>query len=594
MFAKIIPALRLPPHFSVFDYTIPDGMTVFPGDVVRIPFRSRMIGGIVDSIDEGTKGGSLRPISESIVGVRFDIPLLHWIAGAYRVSLPLLAYTFLPKMPKKNSSADAASDRRAQPTKLFAPTTISVVDSPASRLETHRALIQEAAASGTQALILVAEDLDLTYLSDGLKRLVPNLATRSGSQGIVPAWNAMLSFARGEAPVMIGTRLAALLPAKNLGTIILDREEDSSHKQSDANPRYDAREIAEKRCELARVPLSIVSEVPSLRVVARYHPRMPAPHPPPRIINLTHEWRSGTSGLISQDLKKEIESARHHGKISVLLHNRKGIGGIVFCRDCAHTLTCLACGRPFSADLKGLVCRACGRRENTPLFCPKCNGPQIAVKKLGLTRIAHDITKLIPGVTVTEIARQKEHQLPPPFPLSDIVIGTEAMLHWYRTELYEKPIGLVGVILADSLWQRPEYSTNEEAFTLLRLLQHLADATNAPFIIQTLDPNHRILKGIAHAPTDFTAPELEDRSRLGYPPAGIIIKAWNRMSTDRETTDLTAHLRTISNSVTVHQSRTHGTTIIIKIPSDDAIRSTTLSTIGPEWTVDVNPRYIFD
>lgn len=591
MIAKVIPALRLPPHFSVFDYVIPEGMTVLPGDLVRIPFRSKMIAGIVQSIQNGDET-ALKNISEHVIGVRFDIKLLEWAANAYHTPLPLLAYTFLPRMPKNSGNGTEVRRQKIQ-TKLSAAASVAIVATPKRRLDIHRAIVKDAIRSGTQVLILVAEDLDLAFLADGLRKDVPTLVTRSGSQGILPAWKAMLSFTRGESPVMIGTRLAALMPAKALGTIILDREEDPSHKQSDANPRYDAREIAEKRCEFSQIPLSIITEVPSIRVVAKHHPSISA-HRPPRIINLKDEWRSGATGLISEPLKREIDETRQHGKISILLHNRKGIGGIVYCHDCTHTFSCSECGRSYAADERGLVCRVCGKREDIPLFCPKCNGPQIAVKKLGLTRIAHDITKLIPGVNVTEIARQKEHQLPPPFPLSDIVIGTEAMLHWYRTELYKKPIGCVGVILADSLWQRPEYTTNEEAFTLLRLLQNLAEASKAQYVIQTLDPAHRILNGIEEGPSAFTMPELDDRTQLGYPPTGIIIKAWNRTSPDRETTNLTARLRSISNSVTVHQSRTHGTTIIIKIPSDDAVRSTTLSTIGPEWTVDVNPRYIFD
>ena len=45
--------------------------------------------------------------------------------------------------------------------------------------------------------------------------------------------------------VLIGTRLAALLPHPNLETIFLVRSSHSNHQQADQNPRYDSRRLAE-------------------------------------------------------------------------------------------------------------------------------------------------------------------------------------------------------------------------------------------------------------------------------------------------------------------------------------------------------------
>jgi len=49
----------------------------------------------------------------------------------------------------------------------------------------------------------------------------------------------------GQAKIIIGARSAIFAPAQDLGIIIIDEEHDSSYK-SEASPRYNAKEVAEK------------------------------------------------------------------------------------------------------------------------------------------------------------------------------------------------------------------------------------------------------------------------------------------------------------------------------------------------------------
>lgn len=48
----------------------------------------------------------------------------------------------------------------------------------------------------------------------------------------------------GEATVVLGTRSSIFLPFNNLGLIIVDEEQDYSHKQTEPNPRYNGRDCA--------------------------------------------------------------------------------------------------------------------------------------------------------------------------------------------------------------------------------------------------------------------------------------------------------------------------------------------------------------
>ena len=68
---------------------------------------------------------------------------------------------------------------------------------------------------------------------------------------------------KGDADIVIGPRSAIFAPVKQLGLLIIDEEHSDSYK-SDTAPRYHAREVARKRCELAKCPLILGSATPSL------------------------------------------------------------------------------------------------------------------------------------------------------------------------------------------------------------------------------------------------------------------------------------------------------------------------------------------
>ena len=57
----------------------------------------------------------------------------------------------------------------------------------------------------------------------------------------VEVWNGVLS---GRFQVVVGVRSSIFLPFHDLSLIIVDEEHESSYKQYDPAPRYNAREVA--------------------------------------------------------------------------------------------------------------------------------------------------------------------------------------------------------------------------------------------------------------------------------------------------------------------------------------------------------------
>ncbi len=88
----VVPVLLPYPLAGAFDYRVPHGMTVAPGDIVAVPLGNRTVSGVVwDGPPEGGVGDNrLRPISaiQPAAPMRADLRrLVDWIA-AYTIAPP--------------------------------------------------------------------------------------------------------------------------------------------------------------------------------------------------------------------------------------------------------------------------------------------------------------------------------------------------------------------------------------------------------------------------------------------------------------------------------------------------------------------------
>ena len=73
-------------------------------------------------------------------------------------------------------------------------------------------------------------------------------------------WNGVIN---NNIKLVVGARSSLLLPFKNLGVIIVDEEHDTSYKQ-DEGVIYHARDMAIARASFEKIPIHLVSSIPSL------------------------------------------------------------------------------------------------------------------------------------------------------------------------------------------------------------------------------------------------------------------------------------------------------------------------------------------
>ena len=341
----------------------------------------------------------------------------------------------------------------------------------------------------------------------------------------------------GEADIVIGPRSAVFAPVKELGMLIIDEEHSDSYK-SDTVPRYHAREVAQKRGELANCPVVLGSATPSLESFHRaksgryrllslpdrvLNRKMPDVH----IVDMRTELKKGNRTIFSDDLRNSIEERLERQEQIILFLNRRGHSTYVFCRTCGYVERCENCSisLTFHFETKRLVCHHCGDKRPTHPTCPQCSSPAIRYFGLGTEAVEQEVQKAFPQARVKRFdadstARKNAHQqILETFEQQqiDILIGTQMV----SKGLDFPNVTLVGVITADTSLNLPDFRASEQTFSLLTQVAGRSGRAEleGKVIIQTYMPEHYCIAAAQkHDYLNFYAQEVAARGVLQYPP----------------------------------------------------------------------------
>ena len=274
------------PVAKLFDYLVDDATSAALGDRVVVPFGARDRVGVVVEIGEGSAvaAARLKPIArvlkdaprlsaEWLEQMRFlssyyQRPLGETVAGA----LPPRLRSLKP-LPKKRKDA-AQPDRDAPGNASYVPgptpnaaqaRAIERIGAELGRFrpfllhgitgsgktEVYLRLIAEVIAGGQQALALVPEIGLTPQLEARFRHAFPGarIAVLHSALEDTARTHAWLDAARGEAQLVLGTRLAVLTPLPRLGLVVVDEEHDASFKQQEGL-RYSGRDAAILRAKI--------------------------------------------------------------------------------------------------------------------------------------------------------------------------------------------------------------------------------------------------------------------------------------------------------------------------------------------------------
>lgn len=551
MFARVLVAI---PSSEEFVYRIPEKMSLSAGCRVIVPFGSRSVTACVIAIE---------PEFETDYTVRDIIRVVDKDGPVFNEELVSLA-RFISQMylcsPGQALSAMIPSGRRESDSSLFEYDTSfkcieTLSDEQRHALDTINSekgiyYLYGITGSGKSEVFLraaehvIAQGLQVIYLVPEITlthQLSQDVFTRFSGRvallhsALTPSqrlkeWHRIMNH---EADIVIGARSAVFAPCARLGLIIMDEEHENSYK-SGQTPRYHARQVAQKRCQMNGVSLIMGSATPSLeawnmmerglitkleltkRVAGGKRPRID-------VVSL-----AGQDRCITPYLEDEMRKTLLSGHSVILFLNRRGYSYYYHCEACGHVIQCPHCSLAMTYHKKtGLLhCHYCGFSTRLDSTCPECGCKSMTVAGHGTEKVEEEVRRLFPSARIERLDadvatqdREKVRQVIHDFREGriDILLGTQMV----AKGLNFPRLSLVGVINADSTLSVPDFRSEERTYSLLEQVAGRAGRydESGHVIIQSYRCSDRAIQAVlSNTGRQFYAQELEVRKILSYPP----------------------------------------------------------------------------
>lgn len=348
---------------------------------------------------------------------------------------------------------------------------------------------------------------------------------------------------KGEKRIVIGPRSAVFAPVHDPGLIIIDEEHDTSYKQEDPAPRYNAREVGVMRAFINNAVVLTGSATPSLvslRAVSQKKAellKLESRHadsvlPRVHVLDLK-QYRSAMKGPLAVPLFKAIEEALSKKEQTILLLNRRGFSTFIQCNDCGSVVECPDCAvsLTYHKIKKKLRCHYCGYAQRLPSLCPNCKEKTIEERGMGTQKAEMELLEIFPSARIlrmdqdTTSKKGSHEKILNAFSSgkADILMGTQIV----AKGLDFPNVTVVGVISSDTELAFPSYRSSERMYQLLSQVAGRSGRGKKPgqVFLQTLMPDHPVFKfAKSHDFPGFAKEEMKSRRALAYPPFSRLVK----------------------------------------------------------------------
>ena len=566
-----------------FDYWVPAGLTLTRGSIVEAHLGARRLHGVVVDVDGATDLAPerMRPIdgiadTEALPADVLD--LCRFVAAYYQAPIgQVLALAVPPismrararRAPKekaqgdapapghglRNAAQEAARAAIVAAARDYAPFLLHGVTG-SGKTEVYLDAAAQAIADGGQVLLLVPE-INLTpHLEARVRAALPDAHAVALHSGLAAGarrrhWEAA---ARGEADLVLGTRLAVFTPMPRLALVVVDEEHDGSYKQQDG-VRYHARDVAVVRAHERKVPIVLGSATPSLETFAnaqegRYR-RLDLPERADaraRLPTVTlapdrdARERDGIGPVLAAALAQTLE----RGQQSLVFVNRRGFSPSLKCAACGWEAGCPRCSARLVLHRQppALQCHHCGHRERVPPACPTCGNVDLLPLGFGTQRLERSLREAFPAARIARIDRDTTHgkgsfdavRKGMAERTLDILIGTQMLAKGHDFPR----LTLVGVLGADNALYSADFRATERLGGLLMQVAGRAGRAEHPgeVIVQTDFPDHPVYAALrSHDYDRFARTLLAEREAAQLPPfahvALLMAEAHAREAVDR-------------------------------------------------------------
>lgn len=440
------------------------------------------------------------------------------------------------------------------------------------KTEIYVQLIQEQLDLGKQSLFLLPEIALTTQLIQRLSAYfgeqVGVYHSKFNQNERVEIWNHVLNNDPNKYKIVLGARSSIFLPFSDLGLIIVDEEHESSFKQYDPSPRYNARDCAIVLSKLHKANILLGSATPSIEsyhnaVTEKYH-----------LVTLTDRFGANQlPEILCADLRKErrqksmqshftsylmenIRESLNLGEQVILFQNRRGYTPLWMCEICNWTPKCVNCdvSLTYHKHSNNLKCHYCSYTTKPVGSCKACGSNRLKMLGFGTEKIEDELSVIFEDKKIKRLdldttrSKNAYANILNDFDngMIDILIGTQMITKGLDFD----NVNLVGILDADMLLNRANFRAFERSFQLMTQVAGRSGRREkrGKVIVQTGDPEHWVIeKVIGHDFVGFYNSEIIERKNFFYPPyfkiIEITLKHKNENELNRAAAELAEKLR---------------------------------------------------
>ncbi len=417
------------------------------------------------------------------------------------------------------------------------------------KTEVYIQLIRETLAQGKQVLYLVPEIALTTQLTTRLSRVfgaeMGVYHSKYPDAERVELWKRQLT--PDAYPLILGVRSSLFLPYRNLGLIIVDEEHETSYKQQDPAPRYQARDTAIVMAAQLGAKTLLGTATPSIET---YYNTQQGKY---ALVEMTHRYGDVLMPEIEvadvKDLKRRkvmktpfsprltdlVRRTLAGGEQAILFQNRRGYSPVLECRTCGWTPRCTRCdvSLTFHQRINKLVCHYCGTQYAVPTQCPNCEDTELRDRGYGTEKIEAAAQSVFPEAHTermdldTTRSRTAYEQIISRFARneSNLLIGTQMVTKGLDFD----HVRVVGILSADQMLNVPDFRAYERAFQMLSQVAGRAGrrGERGRVVLQTRQADNPLIQQVVRG--DYRAmylSQLEERRAFSFPPFCRLISVY--------------------------------------------------------------------
>jgi primosomal protein N' (replication factor Y) (superfamily II helicase) len=438
------------------------------------------------------------------------------------------------------------------------------------KTEIYIKLIDEALKNGKQVLYLLPEIALTTQIISRLRKFFGDVVgvyhSRYGESERAEVWNRVgllegvgnkEKWGQGEMgsddinllfpshSVILGARSSLFLPFSKLGLVIVDEEHDSSYKQYDPNPRYNARDAAIYLAHQHKANILLGSATPALESYfnAR-HGKFELVTlskrfgdillPEVQVANIKEATRlKQMKSHFSPTLLAALDKALANKEQIILFQNRRGFSLRMECTACHHIPDCRHCDVTliYHKREKHLKCHYCGYSEPVPPRCPKCEHPEMNLIGFGTEKVEEELALLYPDIRIARMdldttrSKHAHYRIITDFEERrvDVLTGTQMVTKGLDFD----NVSLVGILNADNMISFPDFRSFERSYQMMAQVSGRAGRKNkqGKVVIQTRNPQHPVIKLVID--NDYEGMyqvQIAERRQFNYPPYSRLVK----------------------------------------------------------------------